>query len=41
VIQVLAAVGRWLDQAAVGSAEMWLGDHSYRVARWVPVEVWQ
>jgi hypothetical protein len=41
LIQVLEAVERWLDQARVGSAEMWLGDHSYRVARWVPVEVWQ
>jgi hypothetical protein len=41
VIQILDAVERWLDQTAVASAEMWLGEHSYRVSRWVPVEVWQ
>jgi hypothetical protein len=41
VIRALDAVERWLDQAAVGSAEMWLGEHSYRVERWVPVEGWQ
>ncbi|MGZ4381550.1 MAG: hypothetical protein ACXVZ2_07005 [Gaiellaceae bacterium] len=38
VLQVLDAVERWLDQAAVGSAEMWLGEHSYKVARWIPIE---
>jgi hypothetical protein len=41
VIRVLDAVERWLDQAHIGSAEMWLGEHSYRVKRWVPVEGWQ
>jgi hypothetical protein len=41
VLRVLDAVELWLDQAAVGSAEMWLGEHSYRVARWAPVEAWQ
>jgi hypothetical protein len=40
IVYVLDAVERWLD-ASVGSAEMWLGDHSYRFARWVPVETWQ
>jgi hypothetical protein len=41
VIGVLDTVERWLDHAGVGSADMWLGENSYRVARWVPVEVWQ
>jgi hypothetical protein len=41
VLRVLDAVERWLDQAGLGSAEMWLGEHSYKVARWAPVEVWQ
>jgi hypothetical protein len=38
ILRVLDAVERWLDQATVGSAEMWLGDHSYRLAKWMPVE---
>jgi hypothetical protein len=41
ILRVLEAVERWLDQAAVGSAEMRLGGHSYTLARWVPVETWQ
>jgi len=41
VLGVLDTVERWLDQSAVGSAEMWLGENEYRVARWVPVEAWQ
>ena len=41
ILHVLDAVDRWLEQASVGSAEMWLGDRSYRLARWVPVETWQ
>jgi hypothetical protein len=41
IVYVLDAVERWLEHASVGSAEMWLGDHSYRFARWVPVETWQ
>ena len=41
ILQVVDAVERWLEQASVGSAEMSLGDHSYRFARWVPVETWQ
>ncbi len=41
ILHVLDAVERWLEHASVGSAEMSLGDHSYRLARWVPVETWQ
>jgi hypothetical protein len=41
VLGVLDTVDSWLDQAAVGSAEIWLGENSYRVARWAPVEVSQ
>ena len=41
IIRILEAVERWLDQSSVGSAEMWLGENSYKVARWVPVETWQ
>ena len=41
ILRVLDAVERWLDQVGVGSAEMWLGTRSYRVARWVPIETWQ
>jgi len=38
VLGVLESVERWLDQAGVASAEMWLGGNSYRLARWAPVE---
>ena len=41
VLGVLDTVDSWLEQAAMGSAEMWLGENSYRVSRWVPTEVWQ
>jgi hypothetical protein len=41
VLRVLDAVERWLEQGGLGSAEMWLGENSYRVSRWAPVEVWQ
>jgi hypothetical protein len=41
ILRVLDAVERWLEHATAGSAEMWLGDHSYRLARWAPVETWQ
>ena len=41
VLRVLDAVERWLDQAAVASAEMWLGKHSYRIARRPPAATWQ
>jgi hypothetical protein len=41
ILSVLDAVERWLDQSSVGSAEMYLGENSYKVARWVPIETWQ
>ena len=41
VLRVLDTVDRWLDEMAAGSAEMWLGERSYRIARWAPVETWQ
>jgi hypothetical protein len=41
VLRVLDAVERWLDHAGVGSVEMRLGERSYKLARWVPVEAWQ
>lgn len=41
VLGVLDAVERWLDHAGVAAAEMWLGEHSYRLARSVPVDMWQ
>jgi hypothetical protein len=41
VLRVLDTVERWLEDTAAGSAEMWLGEHSYRLSRWAPVETWQ
>ena len=41
VLLAVDAVERWLDHAGCGSAEMWLGENSYRLARWAPVEAWQ
>lgn len=41
VLHVLDAVERWHDKAGVASVEMWLGERSYTLARWVPVETWQ
>jgi hypothetical protein len=41
IVHVLDTVQRWLEHASVGSAEMSLGDHSYRLAQWAPVENWQ
>ena len=41
VLGVLDTVDRWLDEMAAGSAEMWLGERSYRIDRWAPVEGWQ
>jgi hypothetical protein len=41
VLGVLDTVERWLDHAGVAAAEMWLGEHSYRLARSVPIEAWQ
>jgi hypothetical protein len=40
ILRALEAVERWLDQARVGSVEMWFGEHSYRFARWAPTETW-
>ena len=40
ILRVLDAVERWLDQARVGSVEMWLGERSYRLAGWAPAETW-
>lgn len=40
VLRVLDTVERWLDDEAGGSAEMWLGEHSYRISRWAPAKAW-
>ena len=39
ILRALEAVERWLDQARVGSVELWLGERSYRFARWAPTEI--
>ncbi len=36
ILEVVYTVERWLEEASAGFAEMWLGEHSYRLARWVP-----
>jgi len=41
ILRVLDTVERWIDQARVGSVEMWLGERSYRIGRWVPAEPWR
>ena len=41
VLLAVDAVERWLDHVGCGSEEMWLGENSYRLAGWAPVEVWQ
>ena len=41
VLLAVDVVDTWLDHAGCGSAEMWLGENSYRLARWSPVETWQ
>ena len=41
ILRALDAVERWLDQARVGSVEMWVGERSYRFARWAPTEIGQ
>jgi hypothetical protein len=38
VLRVFDAVEGWLDQAGIGSAELWLGEHAYKVARWARLE---
>jgi hypothetical protein len=40
VLRILDTVERWYDQAGVGSVEMWLGERSYTLARWVPAQTW-
>ena len=40
VVRIFDAVERWLHDATIGSAEMWLEGHSYRVARWSPLDRW-
>jgi len=37
---VVDTVERWLEQTRVGTVELWLGEHSYRLARSSPVESW-
>ncbi len=41
VLRVLDTVDRWLDHAGSRSAEMWLGERSYRIARWAPAGLQQ
>ena len=41
VLWVLDTVDRWLDHAGARSAEMWLGERSYKIAPWAPAEVQQ
>jgi hypothetical protein len=38
VARVVEAVVRWFDHARVATVELWLGERSYRLARWDPVE---
>jgi prophage tail gpP-like protein len=40
VLRILDTVERWYDQAGIGSVEMWLGERSYTLARWVPAQTW-
>jgi hypothetical protein len=40
ILRILDAVERWLEHARVGSVEMWLGERSYTLARWIPSEMW-
>jgi hypothetical protein len=41
VVRVVDAVERWFRQAGVGTVELCLGERSYRLAQWVPLEAWQ
>jgi hypothetical protein len=34
LVPLVDAVARWFEHARVASAEMWLGDRSYRLAQW-------
>jgi len=40
ILRVVDAVARWFDQARVATVELWLGERSYRLARWFPAETW-
>jgi hypothetical protein len=33
VVRILDAIQRWFDHVGAGSAELWLGGNSYRLAR--------
>ncbi len=37
ILRVLDAVERWLDGAAIASAELWLGENSYRLLKRAPI----
>lgn len=42
VLHVLDTVARWQhDQCGFGPVEMWLGERSYTLAPWAPVETWR
>lgn len=38
IVRVVDTVERWFDQARIATVEMWLGERSYMLARWVPTE---
>ena len=40
IVRVVEAVEHWFHQARVGTVEMWLGQRSYRLAKWVARETW-
>jgi hypothetical protein len=40
LVRVLETVDRWLDHAGSRSAEMWLGERSYTIARRAPTGLW-
>ena len=40
VLRVLDTVERWYAQAEVGFVEMWLGERSFTLARWLPAKTW-
>jgi hypothetical protein len=39
-VRVVDAVERWFEQTRIGTVEMWLGERSYKLARWVAAETW-
>lgn len=41
IVRVVDTVARWFDHARVGTVELWLGERSYKLAHWVPVEPWR